>query len=201
MPETGGWTPFPSEGLVDTVWYVPISMWGAGLLFAAVAIFWARPITFGVVVDKLLRYLFVFPLGLQGLWAFVGHVFFPDETASTIGWAASPFQYEVGLANLGIALASFYAAFSGFQARAAAAVAAACFSVGAGIGHINDIAQEANFAPGNAGPIMFTDFLTPIVILVLLIVQPQHPRAAPTSLAGELERARLEVEQTVARGR
>jgi hypothetical protein len=28
--------------------------------------------------------------------------------------------------------------------------------------------QAGNFAPGNAGPILFTDFLTPLVIFGLL---------------------------------
>jgi hypothetical protein len=80
----------------------------------------------------------------------------------------SPFQYEVGVANLGLWLASLYAAFKGFETRVAVAIAAACFLVGAGIGHIRDIVETGNLAPGNAGPIMVTDFLTPLVIVVLL---------------------------------
>jgi hypothetical protein len=56
---------------------VPILLWVAALLCAGVAI-WRepRPILRGFVIDRLLRYLFLFPLGLQGLWAFLGHVFF-----------------------------------------------------------------------------------------------------------------------------
>ncbi len=174
MPDSEGWTPAPGEGLVTIVWLVPILVWVAALLFTAIAVWRARPVNWAIVADKLLRYLFFFPLGVQGLWAFAGHVFLPEEAAASIGWAPSPFQYEVGVANLGLALGSFYAAFNGFQARAAMAVAAACFLVGAGIGHLQDIVEEGNFAPGNAGPIMITDFLTPIVILVLLLAMPRR---------------------------
>jgi hypothetical protein len=198
MPDAEGWTPIPGEGLVAIVWYVPILVWVAALLFAAVAIARApRPLSIAVIIDKLLRYLFFFPLGVQGLWAFTGHIFFFEEAAAAIGWAPSPFQSEVGVANLGLALASFYAAFAGYGARVAAATAAACFLVGAGIIHIQDIVEEGNFAPGNAGPILITDFLTPIVILVLLLIQPAgRPTTAP-SLAAELARARKDLQKSL----
>jgi uncharacterized protein DUF6790 len=105
----------------------------------------------------------------------------------------SPFQYEVGVANLGLGLASLYAASKGFETRVAVAIAAACFLVGAGIGHIRDIVETGNLAPGNAGPIMVTDFLTPIVIVVLLFFASEkwRPKSAATlALEVELEVAR-----------
>jgi hypothetical protein len=111
--------------------------------------------------------------GVQSLWAFFCHVFISEQSAAAIGWDPSPFQFEVGVANLGLGLASLYAAFSGFGARAAIAVLAACFLGGAGVGHVIDIAQGDNLAPGNAGPILYTDFLTPIAVLVLLLLVPR----------------------------
>lgn len=165
---------------------VPVVLWVAALVCAAIAIRRApRPITFGLIVDKLLRYLFIFPLGVQGLWAFFSHVFMSEDAANAIGWEPSPFQYEVGVANLGLALASFYAAFKGFEARAATAIAAACFLAGAGVGHLMDIAQGDNLTAGNAGPILYTDFLTPIVVLVLLIVMPRRSQPAATEMAAQ----------------
>jgi hypothetical protein len=152
-----------------------------------------RPITYRFIVDRLLRYLFIFPLGVQSLWAFVCHVFFDEVSANAIGWEPSPFQYEVGVANLGLGLASLYAAFKGFEARAATAIAAACFLAGAGIGHIIDIAQGDNLAPGNAGPILYTDFATPIAILVLLLLFPRRSEraaeASERSLVARIEEA------------
>ena len=148
---------------------VPVLAWLAALLAAAIAVIRGpRPMERSFIVDRLLRYLFFFPVGLMSLWAGFGHVFAPELAARAIGWAPSQFQYEVGVANFGIGLAGLYAAFRGFQARLATNIVVGCFLVGAGIGHIREIAQAGNLAAGNAGPILFTDFLTPISIFVLL---------------------------------
>ena len=170
-------------------WLVPLLLWVAALAFAGVAI--ARepgPVRREFVIDRLLRYLFLLPLGVMSLWAFLGHVFFFAQSAAAIGWAPSPFQYEVGVANLGLGLASLYAAFSSFKARVAVLIVAMSFLAGAGIGHILDIVQTGNLAPGNAGLILFTDFLTPIVILVLLLLAARTARPkSPASIALEAE--------------
>jgi hypothetical protein len=73
------------------------------------------------------------------------------------------------------------------------AIAAAGFLIGAGIIHIVDIMGKGNLAPGNAGPILVTDFLTPVVILVLLALASGklRPKSATTlALEAELEVAR-----------
>jgi Na+/melibiose symporter-like transporter len=152
-----------------------------------------EPVLRSFVVDRLLRYLLLFPVGILSLWAFIGHVFFPERSAAAIGWATSPFQYEVGVANLGIGVAAIYAAFRGFEARVAAGIAVACFLVGAGIGHVGDIIATGNLAPGNAGPILIADFLTPVALAVLLYFASEkfRPKAAATlALEAELETAR-----------
>lgn len=197
MPDFSQWSDAQIGNLIVSM--VPIVMWGAALLFAGVAIWRGpRPVIWGVVFDKLLRYLFIFPLGVQALWAFFGHVLIPDETAASIGWAPSPFQYEVGVASLGIALGSFYAAFSNFQARAAMAITAGCFLAGAGIGHIVEIVEDLNYAPGNAGPIMITDFLTPIVVLVLLLLSRREQQSPSGPLMSEqLAKARGGLEKSL----
>ncbi|MGZ8416180.1 MAG: DUF6790 family protein [Methyloceanibacter sp.] len=173
---------------------VPILLWVAALVATGIEV-WRepRPVMQSFVIDRLLRYLFLFPLGIQGVWAFIGHVFFPQQSAASIGWAPSPFQYEVGVANLGLGLACIYAAFRGFEARVAAGIVASCFLLGAGIGHIRDIVATGNLAAGNAGPIMFTDFLTPIAILALLVFASERwkPKSAATlALEAELDVAR-----------
>jgi hypothetical protein len=104
----------------------------------------------------------------MGLWAALGNIALPARVAQTIGWQTSPFQFEVGVANLGIGLAGLYAAFRSFEARLATSLALACFLIGAGVGHIRDIITTGNFAPGNAGPILITDLLTPTAIFLLL---------------------------------
>jgi hypothetical protein len=174
------------------IWFMPILVWVAALVFAGFAIWRGpRPLSRGFIIDRLLRYVFLFPLGMQSLWAFIGHVFFPEEAAAVIGWTPSPFQYEIGVANLGLGLASIYAAFSSFQARVAAGIMAVCFLLGAGIGHVRDIMEAGNLAPGNAGPIMITDFLTSIAVVVLLFAVVRKPKSSATiALEAELRVAR-----------
>jgi hypothetical protein len=178
-------------------WLMPMLLWAVALVFTSIALWRGpRPVTRDFVIDRLLRYLFLFPLGVQGLWALIGHVFFPEESAAAIGWSTSPFQYEIGVANLGLGLASLYAAFSNFQARVAVAIAAACILIGAGIFHIRDIVQSGNLAPGNAGPIMVTDFLTPIVIGALLLASTWKPKSPITAaLEAELKVAQKALQE------
>ena len=62
---------------------VPILLWVAALVATGIEVWRApRPVMRSFVVDRLLRYLFLFPLGLQGVWAFIGHVFFPQQSAA-----------------------------------------------------------------------------------------------------------------------
>ncbi len=160
---------------------VPILAWAAALIAALLASYRGRsPRSAAVVADRLLRAVLFFPLGLMGLWAALGHIFFPAMAARAIGWAPSPFQFEVGVANLGIGLAALYAAFSSRQAQIAVGIVAAGFLGGAGVGHIRDIVATGNLAPGNAGPILFTDFLTPIAIFVLLWLARDYRAATAT---------------------
>jgi Na+/melibiose symporter-like transporter len=174
---------------MEQVSLVPILVWVAALACWGLSVWRApRPILQAYVIDRLLRYLFIFPLGIQGLWAFAGHVFFPEQAAEAIGWEPSPFQFEVGYASLGLGLASLYAAFTTFYARVAVAIAASCFLVGAGIGHVHDIVAYGNLTAGNAGPILITDFLTPMAVLALLLVAARRPRPkSPDTLALEAE--------------
>ena len=176
---------------------VPLFVWVAALACWSTSLWRGpRPLPRWFVLDRALRYVFIFPLGVLGLWAFIGHVMFPVRAAAAIGWPPSPFQFEVGYANLGIGLASLYAAFTTFYARVAVAIAASCFLGGAGIGHVHDILAYGNLTPGNAGPILVTDFLTPAMALGLLIASVRRPKEKPRSPDSQA----LEAEIEVARG-
>jgi hypothetical protein len=188
MPDAGGWSACPGGVIVSVV---PVALWVIALICTVIAVRRAPPINCGFVVERLLRYILIFPLGVQSLWAFACHVFIPEQTAAAIGWKTSPFQYEVGVANLGIGIASLYAAFAGSGARAAVAIMTTGFLGGAAIGHIRDIASSGNLAPGNTGPVLFTDLLTPIAILVLLLMSQRSTPAVETS-AGAVSAADVE---------
>ena len=160
------------------VFWVPILAYVAVVLLTALSFARAAPPRGPALVARLLlRYICLLPVGLMGLWGALGHLVFPAQSAAAIGWTTSPFQTEVGLSNLGIGLAGVIGAFYADRGyRLALAVMSAGFLGGAGINHILDIVHSGNMAPGNAGPILYTDLLTPLLLFILVAVTPSGRR-------------------------
>jgi uncharacterized protein DUF6790 len=143
-----------------------------GLLFSLVAIMREpKPVSAAVVVEKLISWHVFWAIGICFFYNFVMHCIFGKTAAAFIGWADSPFQFEVGTASLGFSVVGFLAAFRSFDLRLAAIVGPGLFALGAGFGHIYQIVTEHNFAPGNAGVIFYLDFLIPLFGFVLLWLQ------------------------------
>jgi hypothetical protein len=151
-----------------------------GLVASAVALLRApKPLTAAATVEALLFYFLLFSIGFSFLYNFVVHVFFGDVAARMIGWADSPFQAEVGFASLGFSAVGFLACWRSFDLRLAAIVGPALFLLGAAGGHIYQIAVAHNFAPGNAGVILYTDIAIPLIGFGLLWLQHRFgPHAA-----------------------
>ncbi|MET1045364.1 MAG: DUF6790 family protein [Hyphomicrobium sp.] len=150
-----------------------------GLLFSLVAIAReTKPITAAVVVEKLISWHVFWAIGICFFYNFVMHSIFGKTAAAFIGWADSPFQFEVGTASLGFSIVGFLAAFRSFDLRLAAILGPGVFALGAGVGHIYQIVTEHNFAPGNAGVIFYLDFLIPIFGFLLLWLQQRLGRPA-----------------------
>jgi len=146
-----------------------------GLLVSAASLMRApRPLAPGVVVEALFSWFLFFSIGVSYLYNFVMHVFFGEFTARFIGWAASPFQAEVGFASIGFAVVGFLAWRGSFDMRTAAVVGPGLFLWGAAAGHAWQMISAHNFAPGNAGTIFYTDILLPIVGFVLLWLQHRY---------------------------
>jgi len=157
-----------------------------GLLFSAVAIARAkRPVTPSDVVEKLLAWHVFWAIGVSYLYNFVMHGFFGKMSAAFIGWADSPFQFEVATASLGFSVVGFIAAFRSFDLRLAAIVGPSLFMLGAAAGHLYQMVTEHNFAPGNAGVVFYMDIVIPLFGLLLLWLQHRYgrPGASPVSMA------------------
>ncbi len=122
------------------------------------------------VINILLSHIFI-AIGLGMLWGGCFHVFAPQVAASFIGWQTSPFQFEVGMGDIGTGVAACIAGFSSRGFRLAVATYYAIFAYGAAIGHVHQMLVANNFAPGNAGLIFWMDILLPTSILILLLLQ------------------------------
>ena len=128
----------------------------------------------------MLSWLLFFSYGVSYFYNFIIHVFFGDMAARFIGWENSPFQTEVGFASLGFAVLGFLAFRGSRDMRLAAILGPAFFLWGAAAGHVVQMVQAHNFAPGNAGIVFYSDVLLPVISFVLLrlnwSVGPVQPR-------------------------
>ena len=119
--------------------------------------------------NTLLGWLLFASIGFQGIYTFVIHVFFPALSAANIGWEVSPFQYEVGIADLTVGVLGVLAFWGNFGFRVAASIAAIVWYWGDAVGHVQQMIVANNFAPGNAGPWFWTDVLVPLLLIGCLI--------------------------------
>ena len=62
----------------------------------------------------------------------------------------------------------FLAFMSGWRVRLAAILGPALFQWGATVGHVRDIISTGNTAPGNAGIMLYSDILLPVIGFGLL---------------------------------
>ena len=119
---------------------------------------------------ELLRWSLVFGVGVNGLYSGMGHVFMPDYSAKMIGWEDSPFQLEVGMADLAFGVAGLLCARGNYGFQLATANMAMIFFGGDAIGHVHQMQVANNFATGNAGSWFWIDCSLPIILLVSAVV-------------------------------
>lgn len=115
--------------------------------------------------EELFSWTALLAAGVVGVFTFFCHVFMPERTAANIGWATSPFQYEVGIADLATGVLGILAFWGSRGFRWAATIGIAVWLWGDAIGHIRQMVIAHNFAPGNAGPWFWTDVLVPVVLI------------------------------------
>jgi hypothetical protein len=120
--------------------------------------------------DRLLAWVLLLPIGVTGLWAAVFHLFFPEIAAADIGWEPSPFQFEVGMADLAIGATACVSFWRSLEFKAAAVLVNAIALIGDAVGHVRQMIVAGNFAPGNAGVPFYSDIVFPVLAIVLLII-------------------------------
>jgi hypothetical protein len=101
-------------------------------------------------IELVVIYLLAISVGANGIGGAYGHLFLSDLVAEGIGWSAgSPFQLEMGFANLAIGVLGLMAIGRKGDFRMAAIIATTIIGVGATSVHLLDIAAHGNLAPGN----------------------------------------------------
>ena len=126
--------------------------------------------------ERFLAWVLLLPIGVTGLWAGLFHIFFPTIAARYIGWQVSPFQFEVGMADLAIGVTACLAFWRDLQFKAAVVTSASIFFLGDAAGHVRQMVIANNFAPGNAGVVFYTDIICPLLAISLLVLAGRSKR-------------------------
>jgi hypothetical protein len=109
-----------------------------------------------------------YTLGVGFVYVGVMHAYFGHFVAPTIGWAPSPFEYELGWAEIGLGIVALLSLWRGYEMRLAATLIFATFSFAAAAQHVSQMLGAHNYAPGNAGLILWWgDIALPVVVLIL----------------------------------
>jgi len=109
-----------------------------------------------------------YAMGIGMVYNGVMHAYFGNIVAPSIGWAQSPFEYELGWFSIGIGTVAIISLWRGYEMRLAVTVATAIFLLAAAAQHLQEMLVAHNYAPNNAGPILWIgDIAYPVILLVL----------------------------------
>jgi uncharacterized membrane protein len=152
---------------------IPVLLFVAALVFA-----WRSPKRDPSAAEHYLNWLLFLSIGLQGLWAGFFHVLAPHVAASFIGWQVSPFQFEIGIADIALGITAMIAFWRPLEFKTAIVIFVVVFYAGLTYGHVREIVSAGNFAAGNAGLLLALTILQPFILVALLFVAR---RSAPPS--------------------
>jgi hypothetical protein len=125
------------------------------------------------IVATILLCLLVVQVGLMGLLTAYAHVFRPIQTSASIGWQTSPYEYEVGMADMTIGVLGILCLFWRGEFWLATAIANALWMLGDAVGHIRQTVEYNNHAANNAGVFLYAELVTPLIILLLVFKHRQ----------------------------
>jgi hypothetical protein len=155
---------------VDTILHTFFNNFGFIMMLVGIVIALVRTAAGKPFFVELLRWSLVFGVGVNALYSGLGHVFMPDYSAKMIGWEDSPFQLEVGMADIAFGVAGLMCIKGNYGFQLATAIMAMIFFGGDAIGHIHQMQVAGNFANGNAGSWFWIDCSLPFILLISAIV-------------------------------
>ena len=123
------------------------------------------------VAEIMLLWLLVMSVGVNGLVTFISHLFVADWVAAYSGWPqGTPFQGEVGFANLALGMLGVLCLRLRGEFWLATAIAASIFFVGSAIVHVKTAVLVRMIMPGDVAALL-PELLLPVLLPALLAVQ------------------------------
>ncbi|MXV50302.1 hypothetical protein GS399_04905 [Pedobacter sp. HMF7647] len=153
-----------------------ITFFAIGLLCALIKIYrYRRELSPGFVIESIFSNYCFWALGITSIYNAIMHIVFHKMAAHFIGWPDNPFQLEVGFASLGLGIAGILAFHNDFGLRLGLITVLSIFLWGSAAGHIFQLIKFQNYAPGNAGIMLWTGLLQPLVNLLLFYLSIKFP--------------------------
>jgi hypothetical protein len=146
-----------------------LSLFPLSIIAALIHLYFSKvPRTPARIVEILLLYQLVISVGIVSLFSFYGMAFMSQMVADYTNWPASPFETQVANVNLAFSVLGFLSIWIRGHFWTATIIGISVWLIGDGTQHLLDVLINHNYAPGNAGAPLFIDFLSPLVLLVLL---------------------------------
>lgn len=166
-------TPRGSKAVQD-FWGMPLDEFIRAVLSNLHAVLFAAAIVITLlrgapIAGRLLEWLLLLPIGVGYSWAGFFHVFFPEMAAQSIGWQVSPFQFEIGVADMSIGLLAILSFWRPLPFKTAVALYIVLFSVGVTVGHVRQ-ALAGDFASNNFGLLLALTVAEIVLFPILLLL-------------------------------
>lgn len=162
-----------SEAIRFVLTHLPVLLFIATFVLASAL---KRPTVFAA---RLFDWMLLLSIGVETLWAGIFHVFFPNVAARSIGWSDSPFQFEIGVADMAIGIVAILSFWRSLEFKAAVVGYITLFYIGVAIGHVYQAVSAGNFAANNFG-VLLALTVTKIFLLPILYVMVKRQRQPAT---------------------
>lgn len=149
----------PSFFIQSAIQHLPIILFVVAFAIALIR---------GGGAERYLAWLLLLSVGVESLWGGLFHVFAPARAAAFIGWQVSPFQFEIGIADIAFGVVGAASFWRSIEFKAAVVWFATIFLGGLAIGHVRQILESGNFTAGNAGSLLAITIIKPFLLVVLL---------------------------------
>jgi len=151
--------------------HVPVVMFLAAL---AAAFFVKTPSNFR---SRLLGFMLLLSVGVEATWAGLFHVFFAHVAAASIGWEVSPFQFEIGIADIAIGVTAIVSFWRSWSFKEATIIYVTLFYAGVAIGHVREALISGDYSSNNFGLLLL---ITVIKVFLLPALYFMAPKDEPT---------------------
>ncbi len=117
---------------------------------------------------RLLDWMLLLGIGVSYVWGGFFHIFFPDMAAASIGWANSPFQYEIGVADMAIGVVAIVSFWRSLEFKTPVVIYVTLFSLGVALGHAFQAVEHGDYAANNFGLLLIETIAQMILFPILL---------------------------------